>query len=102
MQLKLTDLAVEQFQIIMKEAKQETDDIIGLRIGVQSVTENKFDYFMEYAIETDPNDSLMEVDGLKIFIDAGSTQLLDGAILTFVDNENYQGFAFDNPNEPAN
>ena len=57
-----------------------------------------FAYEMGFDDETDENDKIIEVGGVKVAIDELSYPYLDGSTLDFKDGLNGKGFAIDNPN----
>jgi iron-sulfur cluster assembly accessory protein len=70
----------------------------GLRVFVAGGGCSGMQYGM--AIEAEPGefDSVIEVEGVKLFVDATSMMYLGGATIDYVDNLMGGGFRIDNPN----
>jgi len=51
--------------------------------------------------EPKADDKVMDMDGLRVFVDTRSLLYLDGATVDYVDGQNGSGFKFDNPNAKA-
>jgi iron-sulfur cluster assembly accessory protein len=48
-----------------------------------------------------PGEQVLEVNGLRLFLDEKSRLLLAGATMDFVETATQSGFSFVNPNQPA-
>ena len=69
------------------------------RIGVQSGGCSGMSYFMEYAVEKNPLEEVVEDKGVKIFVDSKAMLYLIGTEMDYNDGEFESGFTFRNPNE---
>jgi iron-sulfur cluster assembly protein len=90
----LTATAIDKVKQIMAERGEEG----GLRIAVIGGGCSGFQYQMSLDGEANADDKVIELDGLKVFVDSRSSQYLDGTNVDFVDGLNGSGFKFDNPN----
>ena len=70
----------------------------GLRIMVQAGGCAGYKYMMGLVREPEPNDTVVERDGVKVFVDMKSHELLAGTTIDFVVALEGSGFTFDNPN----
>jgi iron-sulfur cluster assembly protein len=70
----------------------------GLRLGVLGGGCSGLSYQFKFDPQARPNDSVMEFDGVKIFVDPKSMLFLDGMTLDYKESLMQSGFAFDNPN----
>ncbi|MCE2575184.1 MULTISPECIES: HesB/IscA family protein [Komagataeibacter] len=70
----------------------------GIRIMVESGGCSGFKYMMGLVSAPEPSDVIMEMDGVKVFVDAESMPHLDGTTVDFVVTLEQSGFSFDNPN----
>jgi iron-sulfur cluster assembly protein len=54
-------------------------------------------------LDKEPNsdDKIMDMDGLKVFVDTRSLVYLNGTQVDYVDTPDGSGFKFDNPNAKA-
>lgn len=95
--ITLTPVAIEKVKSIL--AYQE--EARGLRISVTGTGCSGFQYQMKLDIESGPDDEILEMDGLKLFVDKQSLLYLNGSNIDFIESENGTGFKFDNPNEQA-
>jgi iron-sulfur cluster assembly protein len=75
-----------------------SEPVQGLRIMVQSggCAGNK--YLMGLVADASPGDFVVDKEGIKVFVDAGSVDLLAGVTLDFSVSLEGSGFTFDNPN----
>jgi iron-sulfur cluster assembly protein len=71
---------------------------VGLRLGVRKTGCSGFAYVVNYADEAQPGDLVFEDRGVKVFVDAGSLQLIDGTTVDFVKQGLNEAFKFRNPN----
>ena len=70
-----------------------------LRLGVKRSGCSGFAYDMFFDSVTDPADIVNETDGVRVAVDAGSVQMVEGAIIDFKDGGlQGSGFSIDNPN----
>lgn len=79
-----------------------TSGASGLRITVESGGCAGFKYIMGLANETTSDDTVIEHDGVKLFVDNDSHKYLAGTTIDFVLAQEGAGFTFDNPNAKAN
>jgi iron-sulfur cluster assembly protein len=94
--IELTPRAVEKVREVMRDQGVAEG---GLRVGVQGGGCSGMSYNL--AIDTDerPGDKVIEVDGVKLFVDLKSFLYLDGSTLDYKDEGLMQrGFTFVNPN----
>ena len=69
-----------------------------LRIMVVGGGCSGFSYDMDFDDVKQPNDFVLEENGLKIFVDPMSFQYLDGTKIDYVESFMDTGFHFENPN----
>jgi iron-sulfur cluster insertion protein len=70
----------------------------GLRIMVVGGGCSGFSYNLDFDDTKQPNDFVLEEEGLKIFVDPMSFQYLDGTKIDYVESFMDAGFQFENPN----
>lgn len=93
----ITEKAAQQALKIMEE-NNITGDGYGLRVGVQGGGCSGLTYKLGFDAEVKEGDTILEKDGLKLFVDAKSLFYLMGCTLDFSDGLNGKGFVFNNPN----
>jgi len=93
--IELTDNAVNAVRSAMSGA---TESVGGLRIMVEAGGCAGFKYTMGLVREAEPDDAVIERDGVKVFVDNRSRELLAGTTIDFVVALQGSGFTFDNPN----
>ncbi|CAM2850003.1 iron-sulfur cluster assembly protein IscA [Vibrio rarus] len=71
---------------------------IGLRLGVKTTGCSGMAYVLEFVDEVNDEDSIFELQGVKVIIDAKSLVYLDGTELDYVKEGLNEGFEFNNPN----
>lgn len=94
--INLTDNALNAVRGVIS-----TSGASGLRITVESGGCAGFKYIMALANETKSDDTVIERDGVKLFVDNDSHQYLAGTTIDFVLAQEGSGFTFDNPNAKA-
>lgn len=71
---------------------------IGLRLGVKTTGCSGMAYVLEFVDEINEEDSVFELQGVKVIVDAKSLVYLDGTELDYVKEGLNEGFEFNNPN----
>ena len=92
-----SDLARAKILELMKTEKREN---LALRFGIQGRGPGGFVYklgFVEASDQT-PADTVVEVDGFRVFVDAESAPSLTGAVVDYLEGPRESGFKIDNPN----
>jgi iron-sulfur cluster assembly accessory protein len=95
--ITMTPGAIDKVKSILTEHKDET----GLRIAVVGGGCSGFQYQMTLDKEPREDDNIMDMEGLKVFVDPQSLVYLNGTKVDYVDGMNGSGFKFDNPNAKA-
>ncbi len=93
--LKLTDRAIQQVKTILAREKLEGH---ALRVAVVGGGCSGFSYKLDFEKERKPGDTLLEMDGLKIYLDEPSAKHLEGTLIDYVSGLHGAGFKFKNPN----
>ena len=70
----------------------------GIRIGVKTSGCSGLAYVLEFVDAPDPEDSLFESHGVKVFIDPKSLVYLDGTVVDYAQEGLNEGLEFKNPN----
>jgi iron-sulfur cluster assembly accessory protein len=70
----------------------------GLRIMVEAGGCAGYKYMMGLVDDPTPDDTVIERDGVKVFVDTKSHELLAGTTIDFVVALEGSGFTFENPN----
>lgn len=91
--IDLTDSAAKK----IKEVLEGTDNT-GVRAAVQGGGCSGFTYKLKMEAEPDPDDKILEIKGVKIFVDKKSYLFLIGTTIDFVSEMMQMGFKFINPN----
>jgi len=90
----LTPDAITKVKAFLSEQKEEA----GLRIAVLGGGCSGFQYQMTLEKEAKEDDKVIDMEGLKVFIDSRSMLYLNGTEVDYIDGENGSGFKFNNPN----
>jgi len=94
--IDITEKAVKQVKRIKEENNIPQE--YGLRIGVKGGGCSGLTYQLGFDGDTKENDTIIEKEGIKLFIDGKSLFYLSGTVLDFSDGLNGKGFVFNNPN----
>jgi iron-sulfur cluster assembly accessory protein len=94
----LTDAAAAKLQELTKE---ETNPAIGLRVYVYSGGCSGFRYGMMLEDAPTAEDKILEANGVKVYVDGSSINLLMGSQIDYVDTLMGAGFTVNNPNAVA-
>ena len=91
----LTPGAVEAVRnAIQKEGKSGD----GLRVGVAGGGCSGYQYSLDFEQSPRPDDTVLEFDGIKIFVDSISSGYLTGTVIDYASGIQGAGFKFNNPN----
>jgi iron-sulfur cluster assembly protein len=93
--IALTDLAVERFRSVM--ARENLGADYGVRIAVANGGCSGMSYSMSFENQARPDDTVVEQDGLRIFVDEQSSPYLKGVTIDYVVGLHKEGFKFLNP-----
>lgn len=93
--LKLTDAAIRQVKTIL--ARENMSDH-GLRVAVVSGGCSGHSYGLDFTKEARPDDVVLTLDGLSVFLDPSSAKYLTGTVIDYVSSLQESGFKFSNPN----
>jgi iron-sulfur cluster assembly accessory protein len=94
--VRLTPKAVEMTKkALAEEGLQATH---GLRVAVRGGGCSGLEYALDFADAARPGDTVLGLDGLKIYIDMASAQYLNGTEIDYVTGLQGSGFKFNNPN----
>jgi iron-sulfur cluster assembly protein len=95
--ITLTPEAINKVKEILAERKEEA----GLRIAIIGGGCSGFQYQMTLDKEPQADDEIVDMEGLKVYIDSKSVLYLDGTTVDYVDGSNGSGFKFENPKSQA-
>lgn len=91
----LTPKAIEMVKVALKEEGIANH---GLRVAVRGGGCSGLEYSLDFAESARPGDTVLEFDGLKVFIDMASESYLKGTTIDYQSGLNGSGFKFNNPN----
>lgn len=94
MNITLTDKAASRLQEIIKSKGEN----LALRVMVRGGGCSGLEYGMALERNPRPDDSILEDQGVKVVVDPGSLQFLDGSTIDYLDSLMGGGFAVNNPN----
>jgi iron-sulfur cluster assembly protein len=95
-EIEITDKAVKEVIRIKEENNIPAEH--GLRIGVKGGGCSGLTYNLGFDGEIKDTDTVIEKNGVKLFIDPKSLFYITGTVLDFSDGLNGKGFVFNNPN----
>ncbi len=94
----LTSAAVTAVKAAIARAGQTE---AGLRVMVEEGGCAGYKYVIGLDAEPRPDDTVVEAEGVRVFIDPDSQPRFAGMRLNFVESLDGSGFAFENPNAAA-
>jgi iron-sulfur cluster assembly accessory protein len=94
--MSLTESAAERVKHLMST---RTDSATGLRIGVRTGGCSGMAYSMDFTMEKEPLDEVVEEKGVTLFVDSKALMFLIGTEMDYVEDKLQSGFVFNNPNE---
>lgn len=97
MSIQLAPAALERVRGYLKDVP----DALGLRFGVKRTGCSGWGYMADLARDQREGDTLFEQDGVRIFVDADSLELVDGTRIDFIKQGLNEQFVFTNPNVAA-
>ena len=74
---------------------------LGLRFGVKKTGCSGWGYVADLAKEQRPDDTVFDVQGVRLYVDAESLSLVDGTEIDFLKQGLNEQFVFRNPNVTA-
>ena len=96
-EIALTDNAVAQIQQFLAQ-EDVPEETAGLRVAVMPGGCSGFKYGLMIEEQPADDDFVIEVKGLRVFVDAFSAQYLNGTTIDYVSTMQGAGFTFNNPN----
>ena len=93
--IELSTAAAEEVRRLLE---QENKEDWGLRVGVVGGGCSGLSYTLAFDENPKDNDTVMEVDGVRIYCDPKSYLFLNGTVLDFSNELLTGGFKFTNPN----
>ena len=91
----ITDKAISK---VKEMASQQNLQGHGLRLMVVGGGCSGFTYDMDLENQENDGDSVIEREGLKVYVDPMSYQYLDGTTVDYIESFKFSGFHFENPN----
>ena len=92
--INLTENAISAVRTAISRADAPIE---GLRLAVDAGGCAGFKYMMGLVTKADPDDVVVEREGVKVFVDPDSVRYLDGTTVDIVIGIQNSGFTFDNP-----
>lgn len=93
--LTLTPKAIQQVKALLARNNREDH---GLRVSVADGGCSGFSYKLDFAKQQEPDDIVLEMDNLKVYVDSNSLSHLKGTTIDYVTSLYGGGFKFSNPN----
>lgn len=94
-EIQLTEKAVVEIKNI--KAANNIPDSHGLRLGVKGGGCSGLTYVLAFDEQAKEKDHVLDLKGVKVYVDQKSMFYLSGTVLDFSDGLNGRGFVFNNP-----
>src|SRR3569623_1851267 len=76
----------------------QTPDAVGVRFGVKRTGCSGFAYVVDLAGDASPDDQTLDVDGIRLIVDAKSLPMAEGTVIDFRRQGLNAAIVFHNPN----
>jgi iron-sulfur cluster assembly protein len=96
--IQLTPRAAKAIQRFIRFSETP---VAGMRLFVSGGGCSGYQYGVRLEGESGADDTILDVDGIKVLVDPATQPLIDGLTIDFVDTITETGFKFDNPNAKA-
>lgn len=96
--LTLTETAIEQVKRLLARDNRQGQ---GLRVAVTDGGCSGHSYKLDFDKEQKPGDTVLEWNGVKVYVDHASAPFLQGIVIDFESGLYGGGFKFSNPNATA-
>ena len=96
--LSLTDSAIAQVKKLLARDQRAGH---GLRVGVSDGGCSGFSYRLDFDNQPKPDDVVLDLAGVRVYVDGASAPYLSGTVIDFVTGLHGGGFKFTNPNATA-
>ena len=96
--LTLTETAIEQVKKLLARDNRAGH---GLRVAVTDGGCSGHSYKLDFVSEQKPDDTVLEWDDVKVYVDRASAPFLQGMVIDFESGLYGGGFKFTNPNATA-
>ncbi len=94
--LSLTPAAIARVRQLLAT---QGEGASGIRLGVRTAGCSGLTYTIDFAKQIEPQDQVVERDGVKVVIDPSAVMYLLGTEMDFVEDKLGAAFKFNNPNE---
>ena len=95
--LTLTDSAIKAIHRFTS-GSDSAGSASGLRIQISGGGCSGLQYGLKLEEAAAADDTVLEYDGIKVFVDPGSLPMIEGTSVDFVESIEGSGFKFSNPN----
>ena len=96
-EMTVTTSAIEEIKKFMA-SEDDLPETAGLRVRVVPGGCSGFQYSLNIEEASRQGDHVVEMNGVRLFVDMFSAQYLNGVEIDYVTNMMGSGFAFNNPN----
>ncbi|MFB6172039.1 MAG: HesB/IscA family protein [Haloarculaceae archaeon] len=95
--IEVTEDAADEALSLLRSEDMDVEEA-GLRLFVQQGGCAGLSYGLRFDNEPEPDDSVFEHHGLRVFVDPASMKYVEGSVLAFEGGLQGAGFTVDNPN----
>lgn len=92
----ITPAALDRIKMMLHERDRPAE---GVRLGVRARGCSGMSYTLEFVEARPPQDDVVDVDGISLFIDPKAAMFVVGTEMDYVNGDFESGFVFRNPNE---
>jgi iron-sulfur cluster assembly accessory protein len=91
------DLTPRAAAHVLKTMERDGAGGQGLRVAIITGGCSGYEYSLSFSANPEPDDVVIEIDALRVFVEAASVDKLSGTVLDYVDGLYGGGLKFTNP-----
>jgi iron-sulfur cluster assembly protein len=101
LEIDMIQLTPKASKAVQRFIKFSETPVTGMRVMVSGGGCSGFQYTLKLEAATAEDDTVLDIDGIRMLVDPATLPLVDGLTIDFIDTMTESGFKFDNPNAKA-
>jgi iron-sulfur cluster assembly protein len=100
-EIDMIQLTPKASKAVKRFIKFSETPVIGMRVTISGGGCSGFQYNLKLEASAAVEDTVLDIDGIRMMVDPDTLPLVDGLVIDFIDSMTESGFKFDNPNAKA-